>query len=68
MKVNGTMIVCIKIVGVACDTHFNHAHPFNECMEKIIEDKKALAASDAAVKIEKWEVIGQCLTKKTKQM
>ena len=57
MKLNGMMIAHIKIVGVTCDINFNHIQPFNEILAKRIEEKKAVAASDKAVKMEKWEVV-----------
>ena len=50
MKLNGTMIVHSKIVGVTIDVDFNHGQPFNELTTERIEEKIAVAASDAAVK------------------
>ena len=44
------MMECSNIVGIACDTNFNHSQPFNASTTKIIEDKTAEAASDAALK------------------
>ena len=66
MKFNGIMIVHSKIVGVTYDINFNHVQPFNELMTKRIEEKTAVAASDAAAKMEKWEVFRQCLMKMMK--
>ena len=56
IKFNGSMMPHVKIVGVACGTNFNHSQPFNECVKKRIEDKIALAASDAGVK--NGEIVG----------